>query len=76
MTLKELKPGASARIEDIQGQGSMKRRMIDMGLTPGVRITMVRAAPLGDPVVLRVRGYELTLRKKDAEQIIISAIKP
>lgn len=69
MTLKELKPGQQGRVASIGTTGPMKRRIMDMGITPGVEIKVVKVAPLGDPVEVHVRGYELSLRKEEAQQI-------
>jgi ferrous iron transport protein A len=68
-TLKEIRPGASARVIKIGGQGPVKRRIMEMGITKGVEITVRKTAPLGDPLEIAVRGYELSLRKADAELI-------
>lgn len=74
MTLKELKPGACARIQAVGGQGALRQHFLDMGLIPGAEVTMVKLAPLGDPMELKIHGYELTLRLADAEQIQIQTI--
>ena len=68
-TLKEAKPGATARVLKIEGTGPVKRRIMEMGLTKGVEVYVRKVAPLGDPVEITVRGYELSLRKADAELI-------
>ena len=68
-TLKDVKIGSSARVVRIYGEGALKRRIMDMGITKGVEIYVRKVAPLGDPMELRVRGYELSLRKEDAEKI-------
>ncbi|MEG1013872.1 MAG: FeoA family protein [Clostridia bacterium] len=68
-TLKNVKIGQTAVIEKLHGEGALKRRIMDMGLTKGTEITVRKIAPLGDPMQLTVRGYELSLRKADAEQI-------
>ena len=69
-TLQELSPGESGMIVSVGNQsGAVKRRLVDMGLTPGTEITVRKVAPLGDPVELTVRGYELSVRKGDAENI-------
>ena len=72
MTLKELKPGKSARIEEVGGEGALRQHFLDMGLIPGCDVTVVKLAPLGDPMELMIRGYELTLRLDDAAQIRIT----
>lgn len=68
-TLKEVKIGTSAKVLKVHGEGALKRRIMDMGITKGIFITVRKVAPLGDPMELTVRGYELTLRKADAEMI-------
>jgi len=68
-TLKDIKPGATVRVIKIGGEGPVKRRLMEMGITKGVEVTVRKVAPLGDPVELTVRGYELSLRKADAEFI-------
>ena len=69
MTLKEAKVGATVKIEKINGSGAVKRRIMDMGLTKGTQIYIRKVAPLGDPVEITVRGYELSLRKADADMV-------
>ena len=75
MTLKELKPGKSARIEEVGGEGALRQHFLDMGLIPGCDVTAVKLAPLGDPMELMIRGYELTLRMDDAAQIRITPLE-
>ena len=75
MTLKELKPGMSGRIEAVGGSGALRQHFLDMGMIPGVAVTVVKYAPLGDPVELRLHGYELTLRVDDAEEITVTPIE-
>lgn len=67
--LKEAKIGETVRVVKIHGEGAIKRRIMDMGLTKGVEVYIRKVAPLGDPIEVTVRGYELSLRKADAEQI-------
>lgn len=67
--LKEAKIGETVRVVKIHGEGAIKRRIMDMGLTKGVEVYTRKVAPLGDPIEVTVRGYELSLRKADAEQI-------
>ncbi len=67
--LKEVKIGETVRVVKIHGEGAIKRRIMDMGLTKGVEVYIRKVAPLGDPIEVTVRGYELSLRKADAEQI-------
>lgn len=69
MTLKEAKVGSTVKIVQINGGGAIKRRIMDMGLTKGTEVHIRKVAPLGDPVEVTVRGYELSLRKADAEII-------
>ncbi len=68
-TLKDVKIGKSARVVKLHGEGAVKRRIMDMGITKGTVVTVRKVAPLGDPIELNVRGYELSLRKADAEMI-------
>ena len=68
-TLKDVQIGESARVVKIHGEGAIKRRIMDMGITKGIEIYVRKVAPLGDPVEITVRGYELSLRKADAESI-------
>ena len=69
MTLDKLKVGAYGVIEAVVGEGALRRRLLDMGLTPRTRVMVRKVAPMGDPIEIRVRGYELTLRKADAKLI-------
>ena len=68
-TLKDVKVGGTARVIKIHGEGALRRRIMDMGITKGVEIKVRKVAPLGDPIEITVRGYELSLRKEDAETI-------
>ena len=68
-TLKEAKVGETDKVVKLTGQGAVKRRIMDMGITKGVEIFIRKVAPLGDPVEVTVRGYELSLRKDDASMI-------
>ncbi len=70
-TLKDAKIGQTIKVSKISGQGAVKRRIMDMGITKGVDVFIRKVAPLGDPIEITVRGYELSLRKEDAEQIEI-----
>ena len=70
-TLKDVKCGQTVRVKKIQGEGPVRRRIMDMGITKGSKIYVRKVAPLGDPVEINIRGYELTLRKFDAEMIIV-----
>ena len=69
MTLNDIKPGQTATIVRLHGEGAVKRRIMDMGLTKGTQVTVCRVAPLGDPIELAVRGYELSIRKDEAATI-------
>ncbi|MCD8103472.1 MAG: ferrous iron transport protein A [Lachnospiraceae bacterium] len=71
-TLKDTTVGETVRVEKITGDGPVKRRIMDMGITKGVEIFVRKVAPLGDPVEVTVRGYELSLRKEDAQMIQVS----
>ncbi len=75
MTLKELNTGESAVITSVGGESALRQHFLDMGVIPGAEVTVVKFAPMGDPMELQVHGYELTLRLADAEQIIIKPIK-
>lgn len=68
-TLNDLKLGSSTVVVKLHGEGAVKRRIMDMGITKGVQVTVVKVAPLGDPIELNVRGYELSIRKADAANI-------
>ena len=68
-TLKDVKIGQSAKVVKLHGEGAIKRRIMDMGITKGIEIRVRKVAPLGDPLELTVRGYELSIRKSDAETI-------
>ncbi len=68
-TLKEIPVGANATVKKLHGEGAVKRRIMDMGITKGVEIHVRKVAPLGDPVEVNVRGYELSIRKADAAMI-------
>ena len=70
-TLREAKIGETVKVAKLNGAGAIKRRIMDMGITKGVEIFVRKVAPLGDPVEVTVRGYELSLRKADAEMIIV-----
>ncbi len=68
-TLREAKIGQTVKVVKLHGEGAVKRRIMDMGLTKGVEVYVRKVAPLGDPVEVTVRGYELSLRKADAEMV-------
>ncbi len=71
-TLKDVKIGHTARVVKLNGEGAVRRRIMDMGITKNVEIFVRKAAPLGDPIEINVRGYELSLRKADAEMIEVT----
>jgi len=71
MTLKDLKPGQEGTVISIGEKGPVRRRIMDMGVTPGTQVKVIKVAPLGDPIEINVRGYELSLRKTEASQIEI-----
>ena len=75
MKLNELKPGQSARIETVGGEGALRQHFLDMGVIPGTEVTLIKLAPMGDPMELRIHGYELTLRLADAGQIGITLLE-
>ena len=68
-TLKDAKVGETVRVKKLRGEGAVKRRIMDMGITKGEEIYIRKVAPLGDPIEVTVRGYELSLRKADAEMV-------
>ena len=70
-TLKDAKIGETVKVTKINGEGAVKRRIMDMGITRGVQIYVRKVAPLGDPVEITVRGYELSVRKADADMITV-----
>ena len=70
-TLREVAVGQTVKVSKLVGEGPVKRRIMDMGITKGVEIYVRKVAPLGDPVEVTVRGYELSLRKADAEMIVV-----
>ena len=75
MTLDRLKIGQSGLILQVGGSGALRRHLLDMGLTPKTRVMVRKVAPMGDPIELHLRGYELTLRLEDAKEIEIEEIK-
>ena len=74
-TLKEAKIGETVKVKKLHGEGAIKRRIMDMGITKGIPIFVRKVAPLGDPVEITVRGYELSVRKEDAQIIEVEVIK-
>ena len=73
-TLRESKVGDTVRVVKLHGEGAVKRRIMDMGLTKGVDVQIRKVAPLGDPMEVTVRGYELSIRKADAEMIEVESV--
>ena len=73
LSLTELKPGQSGRVQRIEGDPSVRRRLQEMGLIRGTPVQFVRVAPLGDPIEIRVRGYHLSLRRQEAEAVIVES---
>ena len=73
-TLRDAKCGDTVKVVKIHGEGAVRRRIMDMGITKGVQIYVRKVAPLGDPIEINVRGYELSLRKADAEMIEVEKI--
>ena len=71
-TLRQAKIGETVKIVKLHGEGAIKRRIMDMGLTKGVEVYVRKVAPLGDPIEVTVRGYELSLRKSEAESILVN----
>ena len=70
-TLDQFKIGETGRVEKVTGEGRLRRRLFDMGVTPGATIYLRKKAPLGDPLEVTIRGYELTLRKSEAELVLL-----
>ena len=74
-TLKELKIGQTAHVRKVHGEGAVRRRIMDMGITKNVEVFVRKMAPLGDPIEIRLRGYELTIRMEDAKKIEINQVE-
>ena len=70
-TLKEVPCGQRVVVQKLQGEGALKRRIMDMGLTKGTTVYVRKVAPLGDPIEIQVRGYELSIRKNEAESVVV-----
>ena len=68
-TLRQIRAGSKAKVVKLHGEGAVKRRIMDMGITKGVEVQVCKVAPLGDPIEVTVRGYQLSIRKADAEMI-------
>ena len=75
MTLNEMKIGSTAVIRQVGGEGPLRCRLLDMGLIPGTKVTLQKVAPMGDPIEIRVRGYELTLRVEDGKKIEVVEVR-
>lgn len=71
MTIDNLKVGQSGTIAQVGGEGALRLRFLDMGLIPGTKVTLRKVAPMGDPIQIQVRGYELTIRREDAARITL-----
>ena len=76
MTLKSASPGSRVIVQKIQGQGEVKRRLMDMGIVPGTEIEIQKVAPLGDPVEIKFKGYNLSLRWNEADTILVEESSP
>ncbi len=74
-TLRDVKVGDTVKVKKLHGEGAIKRRIMDMGITKGTEIYVRKVAPLGDPVELTIRGYELSLRKADAEMVEVEPVE-
>ena len=75
MTLNELKIGQSCKITKVNGEGALRKRLLDVGLTPKTKVTLHKTAPMGDPIELLLRGYNLTIRKEEAARIEAEVIE-
>ncbi|MBE6526155.1 MAG: ferrous iron transport protein A [Thermoplasmata archaeon] len=76
MRLAEMKCGDTAKVVCIEGEGQLRKRILDLGLTCGVEVKLIRIAPLGDPVEIELRGYRLTVRKSEASIVVLEACSP
>ena len=74
VALKEVAPGQRGKVTQIRGRGEVYKRLLDMGVTPGSLVEMRRAAPLGDPLEIKVKGYHLSLRKQEADKIAVELL--
>lgn len=74
-TLKECEIGATVKVVKIEGEGAIKRRIMDMGITKGITLNIRKVAPLGDPIQITLRDYELSIRKADAEKILVEEVQ-
>ncbi len=75
LTLDNLEIGSCGIIKSVGGEGALRRRLLDMGLTPKTKVDVKKAAPMGDPIEITLRGYTLTIRKDDAKEIVVEKIK-
>ena len=75
LTLEALTPGSESQIAEVQGERSFQRRLFDLGFVPGTSITLIRKAILGDPLEVKLRGYHLAIRKKDARKILLRGLR-
>jgi ferrous iron transport protein A len=75
ITLNLLEPGNKAKVIHLQGRGSARKRILDMGMVPGVEVEVIKKAPLGDPIEFKVKGYNLSLRKTEAELVVVQPIE-
>ena len=75
MTLEDLKPGVQASVREVQGEESFQQRLFDLGFLPGTPIVLLRKAPWGDPLEVKLRGYRLALRKKDAGKVLLHELR-
>ena len=73
-TLRDVEIGGTAKVKKLHGEGAIKKRIMDMGITKGIEIYVRKVAPLGDPIEITVRGYELSLRKADAEMVEVTEV--
>ena len=74
-TLRELGIGKTATVKEVGGEGALRQHLLDMGIIPGADVTMIKLAPMGDPMEVRVHGYELTIRLADAQKILIDNVR-
>ena len=74
-TLRELEIGKTATVKEVGGEGALRQHLLDMGIIPGADVTMIKLAPMGDPMEVRVHGYELTIRLADAQKILIDNVR-
>lgn len=75
MTINDLKIGESGVISTVGGEGALRLRFLDMGLIPGTKVILQKVAPMGDPIQIHLRGYELTIRREDAQQIALREVE-